>query len=371
MLVENSGADSPLLRVGIVTNLNGGGGMRTHAQSLVRGLQDCVDLRLFDENPVATIDEADLRRSDFIIRFGWRQDKRMNFSNADFAAHILPARERNILVVNFDATMLRASAIRQINHCFGQLWFDSTHSRAQAGRAGIVAGLLGPVFPPCIMIDRTQDSRTPLRREIRFLTVANELHYVKGVDLVLQAFYDAFSARDAVTLVLKLNEKAPEFDVISPMLQRLATEGRSHQLQIVRSDFALSDMGRLYASVDCYVHLSRCDTFGLPALEAAFCGVGVITHGRGGCSDYIDLLTAINVDAVEDTLPANVWRRNLPAHSIETSISSAAAAMRQFFEGHTIGAHNIDGMRHRYSPKRYSRALVNQFGLGNGACLPS
>ena len=132
---------------------------------------------------------------------------------------------------------------------------------------------------------------TPLplatQRGCRFLFVGGTL-YRKGIDVLLDAYTDAFTARDDVCLVIKdmgtrtfyRGQNAGE------RIRALQADPENPQILYLTDDLAPADMPRLYAACTCLVHPYRGEGFGLPVAEAMACGLPVIVTAGGACDDF-------------------------------------------------------------------------------------
>jgi hypothetical protein len=121
----------------------------------------------------------------------------------------------------------------------------------------------------------------PTTAPVRFLFVGGAIHR-KGVDLLLDAWQQAFAGREDVALVIK--------DFGSNGVYRGADRGRIRQLAeadaLVHLDADLDDaeMAALYRACDVLVHPYRGEGFAMPVLEAMASGLPVI-HTAGGPTD--------------------------------------------------------------------------------------
>jgi glycosyltransferase involved in cell wall biosynthesis len=124
-------------------------------------------------------------------------------------------------------------------------------------------------------------------RKFKFLFVGGTI-WRKGVDILLQAYRDAFSRNDDVVLVIK--------DLGQNSFYR--GQGAGEAIRAIQSDpdapailymtdmLAESDMPGLFTASDCLVHPYRGEGFGLPVLEAMACGVPVIVTAGGATDDF-------------------------------------------------------------------------------------
>lgn len=113
----------------------------------------------------------------------------------------------------------------------------------------------------------------------------------KGVDTLLQAYFDEFSGADDVSLLLKTFPNA--HNEVGAILERLRTEHTDppHVAWIDR-DLDRSELDALYGLATAYVHPARGEGFGLPVAEAMLAGVPVISVASTGLADFVSDRTA-------------------------------------------------------------------------------
>ncbi len=192
----------------------------------------------------------------------------------------------------------------------------------------------------------------------------------KAPYLAIEAFLRAFSADDAVALVVKTGNSdiaqltrdwrsgfrrrhpKPDWSV-----SRLRAGFPRAPLVKVISDETLSDgeMLALHERGDCFVSLTRTEGWGLGAFEAARLGKPVVMTGYGGQLDYLDpelswLVPYSMVQVKEPAWPGN-YRPN--DRWAEPSIGDAAGMLRSVFE---------DREKARNKAKRQADRIADRFG---------
>ncbi|PTB99153.1 mannosyltransferase [Marinobacter sp. Z-F4-2] len=117
----------------------------------------------------------------------------------------------------------------------------------------------------------------------------------KGVDRMLEAYGQAFSEKDDVTLVIKTFDNP--HNAIDQWLSE-AKSGRSDfpDVVVLNEDFSDSRLKALYEQCHALVAPSRAEGFGLPMAEAMLSGQAVITTGWSGQLDFCTPETAWLVD---------------------------------------------------------------------------
>ncbi|MBK7566226.1 MAG: glycosyltransferase [Bacteroidetes bacterium] len=335
-------------KVGLVTNTTGSGGMKTHFEGLLIALQKNFMVVVFNENPYDKIDKQELESCDYVIRYGWRQDEPHDFSNAIFNFNIKSDKAKNILVVCFDATMLNENLINEINRNFGAIFYDSFFSKSRGELAGISSSKTLVIQPQILWKEFQKQERNS--DEYKFLTVTNELFIIKGIDILLDSFLEAFNSSESVSITIKTNEKDQEQKLIQSFLRKFKEEKRSHQMKVVSHNIPHHLMPNLYQQYDCYVLASRTETFGLPAIEAAFCGLDIIMHTWGGMNDYSEIIKYKSIEGTIEQMPENTWRMNSQSNWFIPNKRNLIEHMRTAFKKNDTG--NVEQSR-----------IIQEFGL--------
>lgn len=137
------------------------------------------------------------------------------------------------------------------------------------------------------------------KRKIRkFLTIASP-HKREGLDLLLYAFYNAFSKMDDVKLILKLSYsgegKSFEIRNFKKMIEDYKAKLKN-KLYIIDRVLTEREMGELYRESDIYFSLSKAESFGLCFLESLASKRSVMAIGYGGVMDFLSNENSIFID---------------------------------------------------------------------------
>jgi len=124
-------------------------------------------------------------------------------------------------------------------------------------------------------------------------------YFRKSLDIVLDTFLDVFSSKDPVLLIV--HSIYGEMDTIfSPSLVNRLASVFTPSVVFWRDQLSATQMASLYRSVDCLIHISRSEGFGLGILEAMAVGTSVIVTSHGAVLDFCDERSAYMIPACEE-----------------------------------------------------------------------
>ncbi|KAH2775946.1 hypothetical protein KXW38_000908, partial [Aspergillus fumigatus] len=140
---------------------------------------------------------------DLAIRHGWDHSGTNSFAHGNFAHNILLDPARNALVFGFVPTLLSRNRIDEINRHFSLILCDSRWTAEAARTVGILSRVLA--LPPPLWERQQVPTARPPGRPFTFLHVSNGDGFVKGSDLVIEAFALAFANDPRAHLILKVS----------------------------------------------------------------------------------------------------------------------------------------------------------------------
>lgn len=117
----------------------------------------------------------------------------------------------------------------------------------------------------------------------------------KGVDVLLQAYGQAFSAEQPVVLIIKTFAN-PHHDIQQQVADWAAKLASAPAVELIVQDLPDGAMRALYELADVLIAPSRGEGFGLPLAEAMLHRLPVITTGNGGQRDFCTPDTAWLID---------------------------------------------------------------------------
>jgi glycosyltransferase involved in cell wall biosynthesis len=267
------------------------------------------------------------------LRYGWTQSKIQNFKNCQFTNLISKDKNKNILLISFDSTLLPSSKIKEINKNFIQVWCDSLFTCKKAREAGVFSSLL-KILPLGVSNRNFYQKEKDIKwKSFRFVNVAGpNMFKIKGHDLLIDVFLKVFRNNDKVELHIKTNDKDQYVKLLHQYVnckRRELKTGRYPKVIVDGNYIPNRDIYRYLANFNCYVQTSRIETFGLPVLEAASIGLPIIAPNYGGFLDFLTDDFSIKVDVEIKKMKANTWRKNKESFWGEIKKSSLESAFHK------------------------------------------
>jgi FkbM family methyltransferase len=107
----------------------------------------------------------------------------------------------------------------------------------------------------------------------------------KGVDVLLKAFSEVFTSKDAVRLVVK-GFPNPHNDIAERIAELEISKTDLPEIEFINQDVSSEDLQRLYETADTVVLPTRGEGYNLPAAETIAAGIPLIVTGFGGHMDF-------------------------------------------------------------------------------------
>lgn len=172
-------------------------------------------------------------------------------------------------------------------------------------------------------------------RAFRFLHVSSCFPR-KGIDALLDAWGQAFTDADDVSLIIKTFDN-PHNDLYAKLAWHRGANPAYPHVEVIMEDLSEGCLRSLYEQCHALVAPSKAEGFGLPLAEAILSGLPVITTGWSGQLDFCNEQTAWLVDyrfELADThfrLQDSVWAQPDVAHLADTlqQVYRADPATRQ------------------------------------------
>ncbi len=175
-----------------------------------------------------------------------------------------------------------------------EVWTPSTFARSAFLRSGIPADKV-QVIPNGVRTDIFtpfgKQAELPTKKRFKFLYIGGTT-FRKGIDLLLQAYAQAFTSADDVTLIIKgmggdtfyKNSHVPMDELIAEF-RKTPNAPEIWYMDSMVPDEQVADLLR---ACDVFVCPSRGEGFNMPTLEAMACGKPVIVTEGMAMDDFVD-----------------------------------------------------------------------------------
>ena len=171
-----------------------------------------------------------------------------------------------------------------------ELWVPSNFVREIYIQSGIPAdkvqvipnGVNHQIFHP-----QARGFRLATDKSFKFLYVGGTI-WRKGIDILLKAYSEAFSAKDDVCLVIKDmgDESFYKSQNAAQQIRQIQKKKGAPEICYLTENLSNAMLAGLYRACDCLVHPYRGEGFGLTVAEAMACGLPVIVTRGGACDDF-------------------------------------------------------------------------------------
>jgi glycosyltransferase involved in cell wall biosynthesis len=159
----------------------------------------------------------------------------------------------------------------------------------------------------------------------------------KGIDLLLKAYQQAFTAADDVTLIIKeLGSKTfyRGLSLTREIRRAMRRSGMPHMI-LISDEMADSELAALYRGCDAFILPYRGEGFGMPLAEALACGKPVITTGSGPAKEFCPSEASCFISAQEVEVPQPhppLGEMAGPFTWFEPDLEELTATMRYVYE---------------------------------------
>ncbi|MGH7266158.1 MAG: glycosyltransferase family 4 protein [Candidatus Rokuibacteriota bacterium] len=253
-----------------------------------------------DEWDVVDHDATAGRRPDVLVHHDFA---------SDFAEFHAPPGTCAVAVRTWDFGPLPRRWVEKINGEFRQLWVPTRWIAQQARAAGVEPERIR-VVPHGVDpgVYRPEGGVYPLPSDKRFAFLfVGGVCVRKGSDTLLQAYAEAFSPADDVTLVIKDHSQDLFYRdaAIRERMRRLMSDPGAPEIVHIDRFLPDSELAALYRRCDAAVFPYRAEGFCLPILECMASGTPAIAPRFGACLDFCGDETSYLMPVRRIHLPVN------------------------------------------------------------------
>ncbi len=234
-------------------------------------------------------------RLDLTIRHRWPPD----FSR--------PVRGKLAVILPWEYGAVPRVWINQINQNVDELWVPSRFVRDIFVHCGVPAERVYVIpngIDPNLFTPKGPTSRPQGARRFVFLFVGGAIRR-KGIDLLLEAYSQAFEPGEDVTLLITAlgAQAAYQHNSLVDKVTGFTLDPTVPHAEAVTDELDDATLASLYRGCDAFVLPYRAEGFCMPALEAMACGKPVITTAVGPSQDFCTTATAYLVAAQATRVP--------------------------------------------------------------------
>lgn len=173
-------------------------------------------------------------------------------------------------------------------------------------------------------------------KKFKFLISLGQVHLRKGLKETIEAYFKAFTNKDDVSFVFKIQDvpRTMPFQLdFYKTLNELKKQFPSHPEVIILKDF-IPDLAPLFRACNAYVCASKAECFAIPALESLASGKILIVSRHGGQLDFCNDQNSLMVEGVLSKAPpaAVYWEPNNRSYWFEPNIESISSQMIRAFK---------------------------------------
>lgn len=143
------------------------------------------------------------------------------------------------------------------------------------------------------------------KKSIKILINLGQIHKRKGLGISLDMFGKAFTNKDDVCLVLKIQDRPPKqiFELsFSDIFRKFKEKYPNHaEVEIIRE--FIPNIYSLYKSCDITLAASHCEGFGLVPFEGLACGLIPVASNYGSFLDFLTPENSLLIDGKEINVP--------------------------------------------------------------------
>jgi glycosyltransferase involved in cell wall biosynthesis/predicted SAM-dependent methyltransferase len=219
-----------------------------------------------------------------------------------------------------------------------EIWTPSTFSRMSFVNSGIDFNKVQVIpngIDPHLFTPKGEKYLIPTEKRLKFLFIGGTI-FRKGIDILLEAFTKAFTAKDDVMLFIKDmgGDTFYKGQTAKDLINKIKLLPNSPEIQHYDEYMSEEQIGNLYRSCDVFVSPYRGEGFSLPTLEAMACGLPVVVTRGGATDDFVDEEVGWLIEAQRRSIGTEIDGHELTgeAYVLEPSIDELAKTFNEIYE---------------------------------------
>lgn len=283
----------------------------------------------------------------------------------NFPSYLGHGKKNRFGIYNYDASHLPPDMVKYHKFC-DYLCPSSNFSASIFEKAKIPKDKI-KVIPHGIDVDQFQNNKDKYRldtdKKIKILWNIASPHLRKNIKNTLRAYGEAFTNKDDVCLVIKVNtkytQKTSKVDFFD-QLKKFKRKYKNYGEILIINDYLPSLIG-LYNACDIVLMLSNFEQWGLPASDGLAAGKIVVASNYGGQLHFLNKKNSLLVDGDVVRMPRKYFYWNPQVkhgEMFDPSIEDSVEKLRQ-------AAFNYDEILDKLKP--HMEETVNEFTWDNAA----
>jgi glycosyltransferase involved in cell wall biosynthesis len=187
-----------------------------------------------------------------------------------------------------------------VHNYYDHIWANSTFVKNSLESIGVNRDIIDVVphgINPDVFNPLVQPINFNTKKNFKFLNVSIPYLLTKGLDVLIDAYFEEFSENDDVCLVLKSRYLPNQNIKILEYIDRTKKRTKQNpEILFLDTYSPPTTMAQIYNACNCYIQTSRVEAFGLPVLEAMASGLPVIVTGHGGMMDFTNKDFALYIE---------------------------------------------------------------------------
>ena len=249
-----------------------------------------------------------------------------------------PSRGPFVLYQPWEFGRIPAAWVEKIRRNVDEVWTPSAYSKQAYVDSGVAAENVKVLPNGVDLATFTPDgpaAELPTQKSTVFLFVGGAIHR-KGIDVLLHAYGQAFSAADDVCLAIKGVGSQGAYKgqtEIAPVIAAFAANPAAPELLFLDDDLPVEQLPSLYRAADVLVQPYRGEGFCMPALEALACGLPLIVTAGGPTDEFTSESCAWRIPARRVLLAADAFPEEFAlvpgGFMLEPDVGALVAALRE------------------------------------------